>query len=279
MNRLFAREALARRHLRAAGPTWDASARVVRWVDAEAGEVLWGRTTPGGLECIRSLRVDGRITAAVPASDATLSLAIGQSLWRMWPDGHRSELAVLLQPDREFSHSGVDPSGRLCLGTRSVSGPARENMLIRLEHDGEVTYLDEDLGAVGGIAWSPDARTMHVLDSGRRVLWNRPYDPVDGRSEGRVRGFELDDEPDALAVDAEGGLWIGLPHGVLRASAAGEPLASVETPSPVSGMAFVGERLDALLVATAAGTGAGELLRIVETGQITGAPIPPHDVG
>ena len=118
--------------------------------------------------------------------------------------------------------------------------------------------LDDDLGLSNGLAFSPDGSLLYSVDSlPSRTVWVRDYDQASGAVGPRRVALELTDAvPDGLCVDASGNLWLAAwGRGQVRCySPAGDLLDVIELPAPhTTSLAFVGPRLDQLLITTARG--------------------------
>jgi sugar lactone lactonase YvrE len=149
----------------------------------------------------------------------------------------------------------VDPSGRFLIGTLSLDGRRGQERLVRLEHDGSLTVIDDDLGLSNGVAWSPDDATFYSVDTLASTIWAREYDPM-GLAVGARRALVHIDGglPDGLAVDEEGMLWVAVwgAGEVRRYDLDGELLGTVRVGAPqVSSVAFAGAALDVLVITTA----------------------------
>lgn len=70
-----------------------------------------------------------------------------------------------LAPDVRFNDGAADAMGRYWSGTLHA-GRTPVNHLYRLDPDGTLHEMDGGLRASNGIAWSPDNRTMYLVDSG-----------------------------------------------------------------------------------------------------------------
>jgi len=247
------------------GPTWDADAGVVRWVDIDRGVLYEASIGAEGVGPTRTvLTVDGTLGAAVHAEGGGFLLATSRHLehrdasgatvatWQLIPAGQ----------SRRLNDGACDPAGRYVVGSLpqgSVShGSARgDEQLWRLEHDGTVTVLDEGLSLSNGIAWSPDGRVMYHVDTMRHRVYARSYDPPTGDI---GRASVLIDTgqglPDGLAVDSAGDLWIAMwDEGEIRRFAPdGTRRGALRTGvQRNSSCAFVGPELDLLVVTSASG--------------------------
>ena len=128
-------------------------------------------------------------------------------------------------------------------------------MLYRVDADGQVAVIDDDLTLSNGLAWSPEGSVLYSVDTTPGVVWSRPYEVASGACGERAVALRIGDgSPDGLCVDTEGNLWIAIwGAGEVRCyTPAGERLATVDVPAPhTSSVAFVGPARDTLLITTA----------------------------
>ena len=71
----------------------------------------------------------------------------------------------------------------------------------------------DDLTISNGVGWSPDGRTMYLVDSGPRVVHAFAFDAERGEiADGRVLVTvpETVGSPDGMTVDAAGDLWVAI---------------------------------------------------------------------
>ena len=251
------------------GPTWDARACVARWVDINSGRLfearVEGRTPEGGTLGAPTigtprvaLTVEGTLGAAVHAEDGGLLLATARHLEHRDSGGAmvgRVEVVPVGMPSR-LNDGACDPAGRYVVGSVALdSKPGRES-LWRLERDGTLTVIDDDLLLSNGVAWSPDGSTMYHVDTFRNVVFRRTYDAATGVVGEREAFIETPGEyPDGLTVGADGDLWIAYwaSGGVRRHSADGARLGTISAGAPLTtSCAFVGPDLDVLLITSEA---------------------------
>ena len=244
-------------YLLAEGPLWDPVGRRLLWVDIHAGTVHQGtledgRVVPGAL--LHS--ADGTVGAAVLAEDGTLLVAEQEVLVAVRPDGDRRELARVVPSGtrRRLNDGATDPAGRFLVGTLSLAETTGREVLARLEDDGSLATLDDDLGLSNGLAWSVDGRRFFSTDTVRQVVHVRDYDPESGSVGERRPHLQLEDgHPDGCATDAEDHLWVAVFGGgeVRRYAPDGSLTATVEVPAPhTTSVAFAGEDLRTLVVTT-----------------------------
>jgi len=126
--------------------------------------------------------------------------------------------------------------------------------LFRLNPDGTVDLLVEDIATSNGPCFSPDGRILYFADSTRQTIWAFDYDPLSGTpSERRVFADlrPLGTAPDGATVDAEGYVWSVLirTSTIARFDPAGRMVSHFMFPVryPTS-VAFGGRDLDVLYV-------------------------------
>ncbi|MET1062570.1 MAG: SMP-30/gluconolactonase/LRE family protein [Aeromicrobium sp.] len=249
--------ASSERPVLAEGPVWDAAAGQVIWIDVERGSVFRGRLDGDTIEIVSRSDFDGRVGVALAGADGSMLVAQEKQLIVVAADGHRSH-GPLLIPGHVASRANdgaCDSAGRVVVGTFADDDRPRAERLIRVEDDGSLTTLDDDLTLSNGLAWSPDGSVFYSTDTFAGVIWARAYDATSGAvGQRRVHLRISDGYPDGICVDARGYLWVAIWEGgeVRSYSPSGEPADVVRVAAPhVSSVAFVGDQLDRLLVTTA----------------------------
>jgi sugar lactone lactonase YvrE len=173
------------------------------------------------------------------------------------PDGSRREVCRVLpaHSGRRLNDGACDPAGRFLVGTLSLGDPTGRETLHRIEDDGSLTTLDDDLTLSNGLAWSPDGAVMYSVDTLAGVVRARPYDPVTGAPGPRTDLLHVEAGwPDGMRVDVDGNLWVAIWGGgqVRCLSPGGTLLHVVEVPAPnVTAVAFAGPDLGTLVITTA----------------------------
>ncbi len=241
----------------AEGPLWDPAAGLVRWVDISAGSVLAGQLDERG-------RI--RITDRFAAPDTAGAIALATTGEMVIAGKHRlyyRDLSGTLTAGpriasgahRRLNDGKPDPAGRLVVGTLTELGGSQDEFLVRVEPDGEITVIDDDLTLSNGLAWSPDGTLLYSIDTMSQRIFVRDYDAQTGAVGPRgVFATIGDGFPDGLTIDDAGCVWIAIWGGsrVIRLDPAGRPLGELPLPVPhVSSVAFVGPALDTLLITTA----------------------------
>jgi sugar lactone lactonase YvrE len=249
------------------GPLWDAPRNRLLWVDIEGGAVLEGVLDGGAIAVTDRIPFDGMVGAVTVAGDGTLLVAAQEHLVVRHPDGRREDgpRVVPAGEPRRCNDGGTDPAGRFLVGTLSLEGPSEREVLVRLERDGRLTVLDDDLALSNGLAWSADGRRMFSVDTLRRTVSVRDYDPGSGAVGPRRVHLRLEDGfPDGIAMDAADHLWVAVwGGGEVRRYAPDRTLVDrVATGAPhTSSVAFAGDDLRLLVITTATSELTGDQLR------------------
>lgn len=208
---------------------------------------------------------------------------------------------VELEPDRPGNRCNdgwVGPDGTLWLGTQDDGEEAETGAFYAF--DGKRLHrLADGVAIANGPAFSPGGDTLYAVDTVRKRIL--AYDLPDGRAlaadgsgltADRPRVFadlsDLSGNPDGLAVDVAGRLWLCL-HGegaILRLAPDGSREETIRAPTAnVTKCAFGGADLDILYLTTAARGApndplAGHLFRMQT--DTRGLPItlflPPEDL-
>jgi sugar lactone lactonase YvrE len=239
------------------GPVWDAPRDRLLWVDIEGGAVLVGVLDGGAVTVTERIGFDTMVGAVAVAEDGTLLVAAQERLVIRHPDGTREDgpRVVPAGEPRRLNDGGTDPAGRFLVGTLSLGAPSEREVLVRLEADGRLTVLDDDLALSNGLAWSTDGRRMFSVDTLRRTVSVRDYDPESGAVGPRRVHLRLEGGfPDGIAMDAADHLWVAVWGGgeVRRYTPEGTVAERVATGAPnTSSVAFAGDDLGVLVITTA----------------------------
>jgi gluconolactonase len=120
---------------------------------------------------------------------------------------------------------------------------------------GEPEVVADDFVMPNGLAFSPDERTLYVVDSGylpdptapRHI---RAFDVIDGRrlAGGRVLAEFEPGIPDGFRVDTAGRLWVGVWDGVHVVAPDGTLLGKIHVPEAAANLTFGGPRRNRLYI-------------------------------
>jgi sugar lactone lactonase YvrE len=262
------------------GPVWDAPRRRLLWVDIEGRTVLEGMLDGDAVAVTNRIPFDTMVGAVAAATDGTLLVAAQEHLVVRRPDGTMEDgpRVVPAGERRRCNDGGTDPAGRFLVGTLSLEGPSEREVLVRLEADGRLTVLDDDLALSNGLAWSSDGRRMFSVDTLRHTVSVRDYDPGSGAVGPRRMHLRLDDGlPDGIAMDAADHLWVAIWGGgeVRRYALDGTVVDRIATGAPhTSSVAFAGDDLCTLVITTATSELSDDQLRAHPgSGRLFTAPV------
>jgi sugar lactone lactonase YvrE len=247
------------------GAFWCPVEQAVYWLDIAMPSRLH-RLTPG----------DGRhdtwpmpemISALAKRRDGTLLVAAqsGLSIFDPKQPGLRRVASPEAdQPGNRSNDGAPDAKGRFWIGTMQNNlGPKAEEIPItqrsgalwRIDPDFTATKVEAGLGITNGIAWSPDNRTLYVIDTMDQTIFAYDFD-LEAGAIGNKRVFsDVKDlgYADGSCIDAEGHLWNARWEGsaVVRIAPSGKIDRVVPIPATrVTSCAFGGPDLDTLYVTT-----------------------------
>jgi sugar lactone lactonase YvrE len=197
-------------------------------------------------------RVRGGLMLALHEGFASLDPESGRV--EVWPRPPNHDPALV-----RFNDGKCDPSGRFWAGTMAlVKGPKPLGRLYRLDADGSMHVMLEEVGTSNGLAWSLDRRTMYFIDTPLLRVDAFDYDDASGAIANRRTVISIPPgigRPDGSTLDAEGMLWIAMYDGwsVTRWNPqTGELLQTIRLPvARVTSCAFGGPELDTLFLTSA----------------------------
>ena len=236
------------------GPVWDPGVGAIRWVDMLAGDIL---TLDGATGSVSRTHVGSVAAAFRPRMTGGLVIAVERGFALMDPDGtlhHHPDL--WRDPAVRMNDGGCDPQGRFYCGSMAYDESPSAGRLYRLDLDGSVAVVLEDLTISNGLAWSPDGETVYHVDSPTGSVTQFRFDSETGTfhdAEVVVKIESADGVPDGLCIDARGDLWVALWGGsaVRHYTRSGELVEVVDLPVPlVTACTFGGDDLSDLYITT-----------------------------
>jgi sugar lactone lactonase YvrE len=169
------------------------------------------------------------------------------------PDGTLRPLdEVWSDPSVRMNEGGCDPDGRFYCGSMAYDQRPGAASLYRLDPDGSMHVVLEGVTVSNELEWSPDGALLYYNDTATYSIAVFDYDSTAALTGRRVLAA-LENRPDGLSVDSEGGVWTALYDGsaVRRYTPEGQLDAAIEVPArKVTACTFGGERLDELFVTT-----------------------------
>jgi gluconolactonase len=212
----------------------------------------------------------------------------GRSVTRYESDGRVTILAERYQGRRLNSPNdlAIDNTGRIYFTDPRYGETAdleQDRMAVyRIERDGKLTRVIDDVQVPNGIAITPDNRTLYVADNNPAPGGARTLVGYDIQANGRVRrrsvlhDFGAGRGIDGMALDVEGNVYGTAGEkektGVYVFSPRGDVLAFLPTPETATNCTFGGPDLKTLYI-----TAGGSLYRIQP--RVAGSVVFPRPAG
>lgn len=234
------------------GPVWDTHLGALRCVDMLAGDVL---TIRDG-ELVERERF-GEIAAAWrPRAGGGSVVAVERGFVLVDAAGRREVVGPLwADTDVRMNEGACGPDGSFYCGSMAFDADPGRGSLWRLAPDRSASVVLDDLTISNGLAFTADGRRAFFVDTPTHRV-----DLLTFSAPGRVVAREpfadlsqLPGQPDGLALDADGGVWVAMWGGgfvqqVLPDGSLGEVVTvGVSQPSAVC---FGGPDLDQLYITT-----------------------------
>ena len=144
-------------------------------------------TDDGALVAIQVHRVPGTVGAVAPIhDDEGWLLAADQGFSCLCPDGTVRAIADVAPDWTRMNDAACDSQGRFWAGTLAYDQRRGGGALYRLDRRGQTELMLDGLTTSNGLGWSPDNRTMYLVDTGPGVIPLSPLIRTRARSpEGR----------------------------------------------------------------------------------------------
>jgi sugar lactone lactonase YvrE len=270
------------------GPLWHPTEKRVYWVDIPSGRLF--RYDPAAGTHEHCYTADGAIGGFTIQADGALLLFMARGAVAIWREGVLETVIDEMPAERESRFNDViaDPAGRVFCGTMPSGGNL--GRLYRLDTDGTLTPVVEEVGCSNGMGFTPDRKAMYFTDSTPRTISLFDYNQSTGELSNRRIFVDSTDEPgvpDGMTVDAEGCVWSARwgGHCVIRYAPDGTEDRRIEFPAnQVSCAIFGGDDYADMYVTTAGGKdkakngpGAGALYRVRP--GVAGVPEFPSRIG
>lgn len=238
-------------------PTWSVAEQALYFVDINAPSLVRFDPASG---THRSMPMPSSIGCFGLRASGGFVVALRDGVW-LADAGGRLERRLAAAPydpaHHRFNDGRVDREGRFWVGTMNEKRDANTAALYRLERDGSLTRVLDDIMISNGLAWSPDGATMYHADTPTHTLRAFAFDAASGTpSAPRVfaRWSGETDRPDGGAVDSAGHYWTAFYRGgkVVELDRAGRVVRELPIPAMCPTMcAFGGADLHTLYVTTA----------------------------
>ncbi len=189
------------------GPLWHPDEGRVYWTDITGGKLF--RYTPATGEHEQCYAGD-QVGGFTIQEDGALLLFMARGAVKTWRDGKLTTVIEDIPDERESRFNDViaDPRGRVFCGTMPT--PTRKGRLYRLDTDGSLTVMLEDIGCSNGMGFTPDRSQMYYTDSEAYKIYLFDYDESTGDLSNE-HVFEQHEPsgglPDGMTVDSAGRVW------------------------------------------------------------------------
>ena len=238
------------------GPLWHTGEQRLYWVDIDRGVLHRCRADGSAAERFALGAAAGAFTIQ---RDGSLLLFMAEGAVRRWCEGALETVIDGIPEERgnRFNDVIADAGGRVFCGALSTA--RRAGRLYRLDPDGALQVLLEDVGTSNGLGFTPDGRGLYHTDTRTHTIYRFDYDADAGTIANRRPWVVVRDgvsRPDGLTVDAEGCVWSARWEGyaVVRYTPDGAEDRRVALPArKVTSLCFGGEQLDTLFITTASG--------------------------
>ena len=238
------------------GPIWHPTEKRLYWVDIPRGRVFRYDPASGEHEqCYQGTFVGGLTVQA----DGALLLFMDRGAVAVWRDGDLEHVIDELPDEREsrFNDVFADSGGRVFCGTMPT--PDRLGRLYRLDPDGSIRVVLENIGCPNGMGLTLDRKRMYFTDSRALKIYLFDYDEETGGLSNQRVFVETPEgygDPDGMTVDADSHVWSARwdDWAVYRYSPDGveERRVRIPTKQPAS-VIFGGDDYSDMYVATAGG--------------------------
>jgi len=254
------------------GPLWHPAEKRVYWLDITTGRMFRYDPATGEHETCYQGDVVGGFTLQ---EDGALLLFMDRGAVKIWRDGVLTPVIDEIPDERDsrFNDVGADPAGRVFCGTMSTD--ERPGRFYRLDPDGTLTRLLDEVGCSNGLGFTPDRKQMYYTDSIPHEIYLFDYDHDTGAITNRRVFAKIPEDvglPDGMTVDAEGFVWSANWGGgcIIRFAPDGTEDRRISFPAKaVSCVTFGGEDYTDIYVTTALGRnkeengpGSGALYRL-----------------
>lgn len=249
------------------GPLWNQRDRALYWVDIPPGRLY--RFDPVTGDNIVAYQHDAALGGFTFQADGAILLFCAGGKILRWHDDEVETVVdgIPEEADGRFNDVIAGPDGHVFCGTMPTAGGRAR--LYRLELDGTLSTLFDDIGLSNGMGFSLDNRIMYHTDTNENVIYQLDYDHGTGHVDNRrvlVQVPRGKGHPDGMAVDTEGTIWSARWEGgaLYRYGPDGGLLGMVPIPArKVTSLAFGNDDLGRAYVTSAGGPDRGD----VEGGQ------------
>jgi sugar lactone lactonase YvrE len=237
-------------------PLWHPIEQRLYWTDIPNGRLFrYDPFTDSHEQCYEGRPVGGFTVQ----HDGSLLLFMDQGTVAVLREGMPLNVIDELSRERKTRFNDViaDPEGRVFCGT--MSGPDGEGRLYRMDIDGTIEVILENVKCSNGMAFSADHRSFFHTDSFARQICKYDYDERNGSIRNRqvfAEFSEADGFPDGMTIDADGQVWSALWDGgrIVRFGENGAIEDEIRLPTKkISSLSFGGKDYAEIYITSAGG--------------------------
>ena len=188
-------------------PLWHPIEKKIYWSDIPKGKLFrYDPATDKHEQCYEGPEVGGFTIQ----EDGSLLFFMAKGAVATWKNGKLNYIIKEIPEERETRFNDVitDPSGRVFCGMVATSN--RPGRLYRLDTNGSIRIVLENIGIPNGIGFTPDKKYMYYTDTEALKIYIFDYDQSTGEITNQrvfVETPEGKGFPDGMTVDAEGYVW------------------------------------------------------------------------
>lgn len=241
-------------------PMWHSGRESAFWVDI-LGDTITEYTLDGGL--VKQYDGSRMISLVCQVGGNNGLLVVGAQGGVGIYDLESHELSLISDLGRNWENhrcndGTVDCLGNLWIGSTHMDHEPGAGDLYRISDTWKATKTIEQVSISNGMCWSADNKTLYHTDSPTREIKAFKHNAVTGEITFDRMAIQIPASmgfPDGIAMDAKGTIWVAIWGGSGVGgynSLTGTLEHWIPIPAPhVSSCAFVGAKLDRLLVTTA----------------------------
>ena len=241
------------------GPLWHPVEKCLYWLDILRGLVFVYDPSSNTHHVVYEGEPVGGMTLQ---ADGSLLFLMAKGIIANWRKGKLTILTQIkdaYEQERRFNDAIADPMGRVYAGTMSLQDYT--GRLYRINTDGTVVLLLENVKISNGMAFSPDHKKLFFTETKASKIHVFDYEQTTGSLENQRTFTDIPQEEeeglaDGLTIDSQGYLWSARFGGstVVRYSPNGAEERRIHIPTRnVTSLTFGGDNLDDLYVTTAVG--------------------------
>lgn len=243
-------------HHNAECPLWHPQQKCLYWTDIPRGKLFrYYPQTDIHSEIYSGEPVGGLILQA----DGSLLLFKTKGTIQRWQEGKITTVIDEIPAEKHtrFNDAIADPMGRVFSGTMAT--PEDNGRLYRIDTDGSIHLILEQLLVPNGMGFSPDLKYFYFTDSDTRTIYRFNYDQQTGNITNQEKHIvipQTEGVPDGMTVDAQGYIWSARWDGASLYRYAPNGVEVLRIPFPalkVSCVTFGGEHYSEMYVSTAGG--------------------------